>query len=360
MQHQRQKLKYLNIQLGPRIRERVLSGQLLPDDIQSMIGASGGARWMVLSGLDQFLFGHWFRDRTTPLSVIGSSIGTWRFLCAAQADPVSTFQHLESAYIESSATLDRSSSATRVIDQTRGVLVDVIGETGAKQLLEHPYLRAQLLATKCKYISQSDRGWVQLLTVALSQLLNRISRRGLALLYERILFHDPRLTDLAAFDNDFKLTYCPLNENNVVDAVMASSSIPMILPGIRHIDGGPKGVFRDGGILDYHFSEKTINDSGVTLYTHFFPYLVPGWFDKSLSHRHRQAADFDNLMLLSPSQAFINLLPIAKIPDRNDFMRLDTQTRIHFWRTTCDQSRRLADDFAEFIHAPSRYQAALA
>src|SRR5215212_2699878 len=57
------------------IRERGLRAE----DIDVVPGASGGAKWLAIAGLDRYLFGELLQQpRTRPMHLIGSSIGSWR------------------------------------------------------------------------------------------------------------------------------------------------------------------------------------------------------------------------------------------------------------------------------------------
>ncbi|WAM30005.1 hypothetical protein OZ403_18480 [Myxococcus sp. NMCA1] len=90
---------HLTLLAGPDalrlIRERGLRG----DDVDVVPGASGGPKWLVLAGLDRALFASLFQNRSRPLHLIGSSIGSWRLACVAQKDPVLALRRFEAAYI---------------------------------------------------------------------------------------------------------------------------------------------------------------------------------------------------------------------------------------------------------------------
>ena len=63
-------------------------------------------------------------------------------------------------------------------------------------------------------------------------------------------------------------------------ALLATAAVPGL---IRPVEGLlPRGALGiDGGIADYHFGAIP-RHNGFTLYPHFYPHLVPGWFDKPL------------------------------------------------------------------------------
>ena len=73
----------LRILAGPEARARITKEGLHEDLFDRVAGASGGPKWLALTRLDRAIFGTWFRARTRPLAMVGSSIGCWRFACVA-------------------------------------------------------------------------------------------------------------------------------------------------------------------------------------------------------------------------------------------------------------------------------------
>ncbi|MFZ5560051.1 MAG: hypothetical protein ACOY41_00740 [Pseudomonadota bacterium] len=136
---------------------------------------------------------------------------------------------------------------------------------------------------------------------------------------------------------------------NVLPVLLATASIPLVLNGISAIPGAPAGIYRDGGLTDYHLANPLTGKEGIVLYPHFLPQVVPGWFDKSLSWRQPRLEHFDDVLLLTPSSAFIASLPHGRIPDRNDFVNLEAGARGRYWRQVPDATRRLADEFHELV-----------
>ena len=70
-----------------------------------------------------------------------------------------------------------------------------------------------------------------------------------------------------------------------------------------------------------------------------------------LKHRHRATAHLDNVVLLSPTEAWVRSLPNGKLPDRSDFKTYidDAATRIEIWSRVVRESERLRDEFAEWL-----------
>ena len=124
---------------------------------------------------------------------------------------------------------------------------------------------------------------------------------------------------------------------NFKDAVVASGAIPLVVAGVRDIFGGPNGVYRDGGVFDYHLNhEYAGKEEEVTLMFHHQRQLIPGWLDKRFKSRKISGDMLDHLLLVYPSKTFVKSLPNGKVPDREDFVTfLDRPCRTH---------RRLAPD----------------
>ena len=52
---------------------------------------------------------------------------------------------------------------------------------------------------------------------------------------------------------------------------------------------------------------------------------------------------------MAPTPEFVASLPYGKIPDRNDFAKLDAKTRFAYWREAVAQGHRLAEQLQEWI-----------
>ena len=104
-------------------------------------------------------------------------------------------------------------------------------------------------------------------------------------------------------------------------------------------------MYRDGGIIDYHFDLSFGPDEGLVLYPHFYDKPTPGWFDKGLKRRVPHKSSYDNVVMLVPSKSFIASLPFGKIPDRKDFENLEADARIRYWQTVLKETDRLGEYF---------------
>lgn len=338
----------LTLRAGPDalrlIRERGLRAQ----DVDIIPGASGGAKWLAIAGLDRFLFGTFLAEpRTRPLHVIGSSIGSWRMACLAQRDPVAALARGHHAYIYEQRYSRKPS--TREVTQVLTRALDLIlGSTGVDEILSHPWARVHIITAEGRGLAASERRLLLTAGIALAAAGNLVSRKSLALSMRRHIFHTAGDASPFRALSDLPTVHVPLTRDNLRPALLASGSIPLLMEGVK-IPGTPRGVHWDGGVLDYHLDLDFGPGDGLVLYPHFYSHVVPGWFDKSLTWRRARGDNFRRALLIAPSDAFVASLPGGKIPDRKDFYAMDEHTRQRTWQRVVDESARLGDELAELV-----------
>lgn len=338
----------LTLRAGPEARAAIAQEGVRADAFGSLLGASGGPKWLILSGLDRFLAGHFFRERRAPLALLGTSIGTWRHAIYPQRDPLAALDRFLAAYL--AQRYSAKPTVAEITAEVERLLAALLGGDGARDIVTHPSLRTHILAARCRGLVASERRAPLLAGLALAALLNAFSRRSLALAFERAVFapggaSDFRLAGLPSFD-------VPLGEENVVDALLATAAVPLVFAPRDDIPGAPPGTYRDGGITDYHFDLDFTAPPGLVLYPHFYDHLVPGWFDKLLPWRRATGALAARTLLVSPSPAFVAALPAGHIPDRKDFARYDNATRERHWQAAVTESRSLGVAFADWCNDP--------
>lgn len=323
----------------------------------NFLGASGGPKWFTLFGLDKYLFGAFFKNRTTELNLIGSSAGAFRAACFAQNDAVAAISRLADYY--SHTVYSDKPTAEEITTKARGLLDYVYGEQGKQEILANKFFKAHFIVVKSKSFVASEQKLIQLTGLLASYLLNRLDRKHLKHLYQRVIYHVPNSQLIITDNYQFNDLYLPLTLNNLTDALLASGSIPLVMQGIKNIADSPQGMYRDGGIIDYHFdvqlSSKTAADKfnqGLTLYPHFDNNPKAGWFDKNLN-RPVHNKNYENIVMLVPSAQFVQSLPYQKIPDRKDFEQLEAKTRIAYWQQVLKQTEQLALAFDNFVSNPN-------
>ncbi|MDJ0750285.1 MAG: patatin-like phospholipase family protein [Woeseiaceae bacterium] len=315
--------------------------------IGTMAGASGGAKWLVLSQLDRAIIDTILPKLAGPVHLIGSSIGSWRFACYAQADPRAAIERFEARYL--SQTYSENPDTREITAKSREILDALLGATGVDEILANPLFRMHVMAVRSRHVLATENRVVLALALMATALLNAVHRSTLGWFFERALFYDKR--DLPPFFDvtGFPLQAIEMTSDNLADAVIATGSIPLVLAGVRDIAGARPGVYRDGGVIDYHLDLPHSEQERLTLFPHFYGRIVPGWFDKRLKWRRPQAGNVDRTILVSPSDEFVASLPNRKIPDRSDFMNYAPDERQRIWRECVAACEAMADEFVDVI-----------
>lgn len=336
----------LTLRAGPDALRLVRERGLRAQDIDILPGASGGAKWLALAGLDRYLFGTLLAEpRTRPLHLIGSSIGSWRMACLAQRDPVAALARGHHAYIYEQRYSPKPSTAevTRVLNRALDL---ILGPTGVDEILTHPWARVHIITAEGRGLAASERRLLLTAGIALAAAGNLVSRKSLALQMRRFIFHTAGDATPFRTLSDLPTEHRALTRENLRAALLASGSIPLLMDAVK-IPGTPRGVHWDGGVLDYHLDLDFGPGEGLVLYPHFYSHVVPGWFDKSLTWRRARGDNFRRALLIAPSDDFVRTLPRGKIPDRKDFYAMDEATRLRTWQRVVDESARLGDELAE-------------
>ena len=352
----------LTLRAGPDALALVRERGLRADDVDILPGASGGAKWLVLAGLDRYLFGELLQaPRDRPMHLVGSSIGSWRMACLAQRDPVAALDRAHAFYVHE----QRYSSPRATPHEVSGVLgaaLDrLLGATGVAEILAHPWARIHVLTTRARGLAAATRRGALLAGFGLAAAANAITRRSLAAQFRRAIFHSAGDTSPFAGLADLPTEHHALSADTLRPALAASGSIPLLMEGVRI--PGVDGLFWDGGILDYHpdldfgpgtpAGDASDRPGHLVLYPHFYAHVVPGWFDRQLGWRRvtgaTGSANFRRALLIAPSDAFVAALPGGKIPDRQDFYDLPDAERVRRWQRVVDASTRLGDELRELV-----------
>jgi hypothetical protein len=195
------------------------------------------------------------------------------------------------------------------------------------------------------------------ISLALAAASNSLSRRALGLQFVRRIFHNAGAQTPFAHLRDLPTEHVALTRASLRAALLASGSIPLLLDGVR-VPGTGAGVHWDGGVLDYHLDLDFGTGDGLVFYPHFYPHVVPSWFDKGLPWRRARPSNFARVLLVAPSASFVESLPGGKIPDRRDFRAVNDAERMRRWERTRDESERLGDELRTLI-ATDRVAAAV-
>lgn len=339
--------KLLTLRAGPRALSLLRERGLRADDVDVLPGASGGAKWLGIAGLDRYLFGSFLQTpRTRPLHCIGSSIGSWRIACLAQRDPLAALARGHHAYIHHQV-YSKNPGTQEVTAVLSRCLDHLLGDTGVHEIVHNDRFRVHIITAEARGAAASSARLVLATAMAFAAAANLISRRTLALQIRRTVFHVCGHESPFLHLRDLPTVHRTLTTDNARAALLASGSIPLLLDGVRIPD--TPGVHWDGGVTDYHLDLDYGAGDGLVLFPHFYDHIVPGWFDKSLPWRRAGAANFSRTLLIAPSAEFVATLPGGKIPDRRDFYALTDRERRARWDRTNAMTSVLGEELHELI-----------
>jgi len=325
------------------------------DSFGTLLGASGGPKWLVLSAIDRVLSRRMVTGRSRPLHALGTSIGAFRHAALAQRDAPTAIARFEEAYV--AQAYERAPTTAEVTQESRRILGVLFGSDGVREALAHATLRLHVGTARSRRLTATDRRHLLAAGLGLTATANALSRRLLRLTFERVVFHT---TNQPAFGfEDLPTQHVKLNAANFAQATLASGSIPIVMEAIEDVVGAPPGLYRDGGIIDYHFAMDFDAPPGLIFYPHFCDHIVPGWFDKALRWRRPRGGLLGRTVFVAPSRAFVASLPGGKIPDRSDFETFSTADRQRRWQQVLAAGQRLGDAFEELLEGTRLAEVAL-
>ncbi|MEO7741752.1 MAG: patatin-like phospholipase family protein [Usitatibacter sp.] len=354
----------LTIRAGPRALARIRADGLDAAMVEIVPGAAGGPKGLGIAGLDRAIFCEWLPAAPRVRHLIGASIGAWRFAAACCDDPGAALASFARAYTQQSYPLRPS---RRFVSQAARAMLGEMFAGREAQILASPWNRLHILTVRGRWPLTRDASFATPLGFGIAAMANAVARRHLARFIDRTIFldardHPPFMTvgGMAAADgasvrfDAFHTHKVALDAGNLTEALLASASIPLVLEGVADIPRAPRGMYWDGGIIDYHLHLPYHHAEGLVLYPHFTDRIVPGWLDKGMPWRRARGAWLDNVVMVAPSREYLARLPHGKLPDRRDFARFagDDEGRMAYWRRAIGESDRLAEAFLEFARRP--------
>lgn len=337
----------LKVQAGSLAKQLIENEGLQAHHVDMIPGAAGGPKGIGLMGLDQAIFADFLQREKQRRFLIGSSVGAWRFAgILAQGEKLGP-ERLAELYIE--LAFEKGMKLVDIERISRDMLNRILDQQTQK-LVNHPDYHLTILAAKAEHIFQSDQKlalYSSLLGIIGS---NAISRDHLNKFMQRVICQPAQFPQFKIQDDAFKTHYIHFNSDNVADWLMASGSIPGVVPAVKNIIDAPQGAYRDGGLIDYHI-DLPFDSKGIVLYPHFTDSITPGWFDKMFKSRKANPINQARTLLLSPSQSYLESLPLGRLPDRKDFVLkgLSNNERKRLWRQSVAESQRLGDEFLELV-----------
>lgn len=338
----------LVLRAGARAAERLRDEGFRSEAFDTLVGASGGPKWLVLRHLDDVLIERLILPRQRPLDLVGSSIGSFRHACFAQSDPGAALARFAASYAGQS--YEGRPTMETISHESERILDDFLGQVGASEVAENETIRSHIIATRFKRDRGRDRGLAFQIQLGHAAAMNLVSRRLLERALSRVHFGSVGRAESSIVFDDFETRAARLSKDNLRHALLASGSIPLVMSGVRSLPEISTTLF-DGGIIDYHFDFGFRRREGLVLFPHFFDRITPGWFDKPLRWRRPPRANLADVVLLAPSDEFVASLPGGRVPDRNDFLELETRERFRRWDEVMDRCRILADELCDLFDA---------
>ncbi len=341
----------IRIKAGKRIYAMIQDGGFNLDAVSAYVAPAVGPRWLIAGGFDLTLLTKGVLGRSAPMLLVGSSAGACRFAAWLQPEAEKNYRALREAYIE--LTVKRDDSPAAILASLGDVINSYLEDDALPFALASKKYRLAIIAARARHLAASEVRRVQHFGLGLCFLLNALHRSFLNYFFERVVFYTGAKPPYFCFNRDFRGRYVPLDEINFKHAVMASASVPLVVAGVRDVYGAPKGVYRDGGLTDYHLSQSYAPEDGVTLFFHHQERIIPCWLDKRFPSRRPPEGSLDNVLMVFPTALFVEKLPGGKVPEREDFVTFidDPATRIKNWRQAVELSEPLGEEFLELVES---------
>ncbi len=341
----------LIIKAGSWAREHILKNDLNAADVGILPGGAGGPKGVGILGLDRAIFGDFLPQAKRRRTLVGSSVGCWRFAAVASgtnaAESVSHLERLAHLYTEQ--RFPKGIKRDGISAQCRKMLHDVLdGNEG--NILSNSDWRLVAATDRSRGLLASENPLSLILGIIGFAFTNLVSRKATGRFADRVLAAVGTEALPIGHDGLFPIKQSSITADNLHDFLMASASIPLVLEGVSKIADAPDGIYRDGGLLDYHL-DLAWQDEGIVLYPHFTDRIIPGWFDKLLKWRNGDAQRQSHTLLIAPSEEYLQSLPNGKLPNRADFKTYagNDEARISYWNKAIAESERLGDEFRELL-----------
>ena len=340
----------LRIKAGQRAYEIIKDGGFNFDSISSYFGPAVGPRWLIASGFDLTLLTKGILGRSNAVHLIGSSAGAWRFAAWLQPQAAECYRKLINAYIN--VKYSRDDTPSTVLTKLTGLINEYLEDDALSFALANKKYRLSIITARSRGLVAFENLWIQKIGLVTCYLFNYFSRNNIYSFAERVVFYNGSIPPPFCFKPQFRGRFVRINEINFKYAVMASGAIPLVVAGVKNIYGAPRGVYRDGGLIDYHLAHQFASkENDLILFFHHQERIIPGWLDKKKVLRVPDAETLSNVLMVFPSQSFIENLPNEKVPDRDDFLTYidDHDQRIKNWYKTVELSAPLGEDFLELV-----------
>jgi hypothetical protein len=345
-------MSQLRIKAGLRTYEIIKDGGFNFDLVSTYFGPAAGPRWLIASGFDLTLMKSGLLGRKRAVHLIGSSAGAWRFAAWLQPDALNCYQKFLNGYVD--IKFKRADTPATILEKYKDLINLYLEDDALPFALANKKYRLAIITARARNLIAAENIWLQKTGLIACYLLNFISRNNIYRFADRVVFYNGSKPPSFCFRPQFRGSFVHMNEINFKYAVMASGAIPLVVKGVHDIYGAPQGVYRDGGLIDYHLTHQyAAKENDIVLFFHHQERIIAGWLDKKHLNRVPNAETLKNVLMVFPTQSFVEKLPGEKIPDRTDFLTYidDHKTRINNWRQAVQIAAPLGEEFLELVES---------
>lgn len=343
-------MSQLRIKAGRRAYDIIKDGGFNFDLISTYFGSAVGPRWLIASGFDLTLLQSGLLCRTQTVHLIGSSAGAWRFAAWLQPEASVSYQKLLEAYININYT--KADTPVTILEKFKELANFYLEDDALSFALANKKYRLGIITARARNLVACENILLQKMGLAACYILNFFSRNNIYRFADRVVFYSGSKPPAFCLQPEYRGVFVRLNEINFKYAVMASGAIPLVVHGVHDIYGAPRGVYRDGGLIDYHLTHQfAARENELVLFFHHQERIIPGWLDKSRLSRTPDERTLSNVVMVFPAQNFIEKLPGEKVPERDDFLTYinDSRTRIQRWQRAAELAAPLGEEFLELV-----------
>ncbi len=340
----------LTLRAGKEAYEKIKKDGLTPEMVTGVVAAAGGPKWFTTYGLVRYIIGEFLEDAHHPLHFLGASVGSWQMTAAMTSHPMRAIDRLQQAY---STTIYSDKPDEKEISLACQKMIEHVILDESEHILSHPSRCLQVVTARGRGLLSHSNQVLRGLGFGAAFISNIVGRRYMAMAADRVVFKTKGDLMFQSEKDILPTKEVDLTADNLVPALRASGTIPYMMDAINDIPAAPRGYYWDGGMTDYHISLPYRGD-GIVLHPHFLNKVLPGWFDKKLPwNRSAHESLMSKVLLITPSEAYIESLPRKQISDMKDFKHFGQaqDRRIAYWSEISSRSLELGEELSDLIRS---------
>ncbi|MBN2283785.1 MAG: hypothetical protein JXO48_07835 [Deltaproteobacteria bacterium] len=340
----------IRVKAGKHVFAMIQDGGFDLDRVTTFIGPGAGPRWLIASGFDSTLVRSDLLGRRKPVLLVGSSAGALRLAAWLQPEFEKSYQALVDSYL--SLVFSRRDNRRTILRAISNLIDEYVENDALPFALRNRRFRIAVITARSRAMTASEIPPILGAGLGAAFLANAVHSSLMHRFFSRVVFYNGPIVPRFCLDRSFRGETVALNEINFKHALLATSAIPLAVSGVRDIYGARTGVYRDGGLMDYHLNQRyAATDEEVTLFFHHQERIIPAWMDKKLPYRKPRPGVLDSVLMVHLSEDFVEKLPGGRVPDRTDFRTYagDPETRIAYWRKAVELAAPLGEQFLDLV-----------